>query len=107
LVPIGVRVRVTAGVVEDAMVLVKVEAVEVVVVLIGIGFTGVVVVFVEAGGSGFLVPNGVLGFTGVETEAVFTGLSFAPSATLATLAIHAWCQSGSTNVGHVKNAGLQ
>jgi hypothetical protein len=64
---------VAAGVVEDAM------------VLIGIGFTGVVVVFVEAGGSDFLVPNGVLGFTGVETEAVFTGVFFAPSATLTTL----------------------
>ena len=96
-----------AGAVEDAAVLVRVEAVEVVIGLIRVGFTGVVVVFVEAGGGGFLVPNGVLGFTGVETEAVFTGLSFAPSATLATLAIHAWCQSGSTNVGHVKNAGLQ
>ena len=106
MVPIGVRVRVAAGAVEDAMVLVKVEAVELVVVLIGIGFTGVVVVFVEAGGSGFLVPNGVLGFAGVETEAVFTGVSFAPSATLATLAIHACCQSGSTSVGHVRSAGL-
>ena len=95
-----------AGVVEDAVVLVKVEAVKVVVLLIGEGFTGVVVVFVEAGGSGFLVPNGVLGFTSVETEAAFTGVFFAPSATLATLAIHAYRQSGSTSVDHIKSAGL-
>lgn len=74
-----------ASVVEDAVVLVRAEAVEVVIGLIGVGFTGVVVVFVEAGGSGFLVPNGVLGFTSLETEAAFTGVSFAPSATLATL----------------------
>jgi len=106
LVPIGVRVRVAAGVVEDAVVLVRAEAVEVVTGLIGVGFTGVVVVFVEAGGSGFLVPNGVLGFTSVETEAAFTGVFFTPSATLATVAIHAYCQSGSNSVDHIKSAGL-
>ena len=105
MVSIGVRVRVAAGVVEDAVVLVKVEAVEVV-VLIGVGFTGVAVVFIEASSNGFLVPNGVLGFTGVETEAALTGGFFAPSATLATLAIHACCQSRPASVDHVKSAGL-
>lgn len=87
LVPIGVRVVVVLGVVVAAVVLDKLEAVEVVAVLAVVGFAGVVAIFVGAAGSGFLVPNGVLGFVGVEErEAAFTGGFFAPSATLATFA---------------------
>jgi len=85
LVPIGVRVRVVAGVDATAVVLDAAGVVGVVLALVGVGL-GVAAVFVETGGSGFLVPIGVLGFAGVgEAEVAFPWVFFAPSATLATL----------------------